>query len=463
MIKFTKAISPLIATILLVVVAVALISIVLTWGKGFTNDSLSETTDITKFKPSDVTSFLDIDKGLNGRFFVKYRPPTSFTQSITITHYSLLGLNRIPLEPNVTIAANTTQALDLGIVDETFDLVLYLDDNTIISRIGVKTENRAPSPTACPTGYVPIPGNFLYDTTNGSNMGFCVAKYEMKVDQNGDGIGDVNTDCNYSSSDFTWHNGTCPYTENNRTIVSSVEGYPLAYISQTQSQTACESLGSNYHLITNEEWMTIVRNLERVNENWTSGEVGTGSLKMGNTGSCTVGSACYAGPDPDYTGAPTTVDGTSDRSETSTAKLKLTNNQYIWDFSGNVWEWVDKNIDVSSVGSLPYYDISSTINPNGLWLYLEFSEGVTNYDINYITDYGSLNYKDFYSLNSVWNTNQGTGRVYTRYDYTSSTVRGFLRGGTWYHGSNAGSLALRLSSGPSHLSSGLGLRCAVVP
>lgn len=41
-----KAISPLIATILLVVVAVALIAIVLTWGKTFTQDSLAETTDI---------------------------------------------------------------------------------------------------------------------------------------------------------------------------------------------------------------------------------------------------------------------------------------------------------------------------------------------------------------------------------------------------------------------------------
>jgi len=41
-----KAISPLIATILLIVVAVALIAIVLTWGKSFTQDSLAETTDI---------------------------------------------------------------------------------------------------------------------------------------------------------------------------------------------------------------------------------------------------------------------------------------------------------------------------------------------------------------------------------------------------------------------------------
>jgi flagellin-like protein len=38
-----KAISPLIATILLIVVAVALIAIVLTWGKSFTTNNLADT------------------------------------------------------------------------------------------------------------------------------------------------------------------------------------------------------------------------------------------------------------------------------------------------------------------------------------------------------------------------------------------------------------------------------------
>jgi len=44
--KFKKAISPLIATILLIVVAVALIAIVVAWGKSFTTDSLSDATGV---------------------------------------------------------------------------------------------------------------------------------------------------------------------------------------------------------------------------------------------------------------------------------------------------------------------------------------------------------------------------------------------------------------------------------
>ncbi|MDD3178025.1 MAG: hypothetical protein PHR26_00740 [Candidatus ainarchaeum sp.] len=41
-----KGISPLIATVLLIVVAVALVAIVLNWGKSFTTNSLSETGNI---------------------------------------------------------------------------------------------------------------------------------------------------------------------------------------------------------------------------------------------------------------------------------------------------------------------------------------------------------------------------------------------------------------------------------
>ena len=58
LIKKRKAISPLIATILLIVVAVAIIVIVLSWGKAFTSDSFENTTNVTSFKTSDATHFV---------------------------------------------------------------------------------------------------------------------------------------------------------------------------------------------------------------------------------------------------------------------------------------------------------------------------------------------------------------------------------------------------------------------
>jgi len=461
-----KAISPLIATILLVVVAVALISIVLTWGKGFTNDSLSETTDITKFKPSDVTSFLDIKKGLNGRFFVKYRPPNSFTQSITITHYSLLGLNRIPLEPNVTIAANTTQALDLGIVDETFDLVLYLDNNTIISKIGVKTENRAPSTVDCPTGYIPVPGNFLYDTTNGNNMGFCVAKYEMKVDTNSDGIGDINTSCDYnrtnSPSYHVWYSMHEDCNVSQWDIVSTPEGYPITGIAQNyanyyDSKNACASLGSNYHLITNEERMTIARNLERVSENWSSGEIGTEDLYSGHNDNGP--SYALEADSNDDNGYYLTTQTSGPQRRT----LKLTNNQYIWDFSGNVREWVDKNI--TEVNQPDGYNMDDSNNDSG-YAWFDYSS-YTNDTNRYINPNNlrnsTLNYKDLFLIDSTYNANNGVGRIYTDSGSSDPDVMGFVAGGDWSNGSNAGILDLVLYGSPSYRSGNIGFRCSVVP
>jgi flagellin-like protein len=58
----SKAISPLISTILLVVVAVVLVTIVLTWGQNFANDSLSETTAITDNSCLDTVGSLYVSK-----------------------------------------------------------------------------------------------------------------------------------------------------------------------------------------------------------------------------------------------------------------------------------------------------------------------------------------------------------------------------------------------------------------
>ncbi len=69
-----KAISPLIATILLIVVAVALIAIVLTWGKSFTTDSLAETTDIidTSCSGAYINVFdCTVTSDYNAIFYVK--------------------------------------------------------------------------------------------------------------------------------------------------------------------------------------------------------------------------------------------------------------------------------------------------------------------------------------------------------------------------------------------------------
>jgi flagellin-like protein len=55
-----KAISPLIATILLVVVAVVLVTIVLSWSKTFSNESLDTVSDIVDNSCTDMIGSLNI-------------------------------------------------------------------------------------------------------------------------------------------------------------------------------------------------------------------------------------------------------------------------------------------------------------------------------------------------------------------------------------------------------------------
>ena len=445
-----KSISPLIATILLVVVAVALIAVVLTWGKTFTKESLDKTTDFADLKPSDAAFFLKVEDGLNGRFFAKFNPPTNTIKQITITGYSLLDTPRVPLDPPVTIKAYERLPLDLGIVHSPFDLVLYLDDDTIITKTGMKTTNR--QPRNCPEGFIPVPGNFLYDTTNDSSMGFCVAKYEMKVDQNGDGIGDSNTDCQ-DSSYGVWKNNKagCSYSDFN--LVSSPEGYPLTDIKQTESIAACESIGG--HLITNNEWMTLARNIEQVPSNWSSGTIGEGHIYSGHNDS------------KPYNALEASIDtngyaGTGQTSGPQRRTLTLTNGEVIWDLAGNVWEWTNDNIDMSVNRPKSFNENGDEITTDGYYNYsFKTSDpSVTDY-IKY-DDLGNttLKYKDLFLLTSGnYNVDNGIGRM----NLSTSTNRVFLRGGSWSSGSYSGLLALNLSSDSVRLSYHIGLRCAVVP
>ena len=121
---------------------------------------------------------------------------------------------------------------------------------------------------------------------------------------------------------------------------------------------ACEGLGTGYSLISNEEWMTIARSIESVPENWDSGIAGQGTLSRGysttsiggskpspstanclydnsygGSGSC---SATYTAPPvPDQWLYPDNA-----HLYKRTLKLSTTSSEVIWDFSGNIREWV---------------------------------------------------------------------------------------------------------------------------
>jgi hypothetical protein len=53
-------------------------------------------------------------------------------------------------------------------------------------------------------------------------------------------------------------------------ITSASIPEPIATVSQPQAIIACRSMGAGYHLITENEWMTVARNIEQVSNNWSS-------------------------------------------------------------------------------------------------------------------------------------------------------------------------------------------------
>ncbi|HMN11527.1 MAG TPA: hypothetical protein PKD55_04300 [Bellilinea sp.] len=288
----------------------------------------------------------------------------------------------------------------------------------------------ANSQVACPTGYIHIPGDPLYGTKD-----FCVMKYEAKVDDDGDGLGD--TTCQEGTYQTRPNNQAgCDVGAGGRTLVSSAQGYPLARINQTTSAAACEALGTGYHLITNNEWMTIARNIEKRASNWSTGAVGSGHLYRGHTDN-NPANALEAGSDSDgYTGTGNTSPSEQRRTHT------LSNGEVIWDLSGNVWEWTNNTITETNQ---PDSAASS-------WAWSQFSD---------LTSYGTLSYDQLAPSNPAWTSSQSVGRIYHCSNCSSTTLRGSRRGGGWNNSSDAGVFTLYLNYSPSGTNSLLGLRCAL--
>lgn len=143
--------------------------------------------------------------------------------------------------------------------------------------------------------WVLVPGNPLFGTSD-----FYVMKYEAK------NVGGV--------------------------AVSQADAGPWGSIDHPSAIAACAALGAGAHLLTIPEVQTINRNIEAQTANWADGIIGSlvsagGGLKRGNVG--ITDSASYNGNDPEY--------GTGRNTK---AKLVLSNNGELWDWSGNVWEWV---------------------------------------------------------------------------------------------------------------------------
>ena len=316
-------------------------------------------------------------------------------------------------------------------------------------------------------GYVWVPGNSIY---SGCEKGFFVAKYQMKASKKGFlGKGElVSSYPLMTQTHNTWY-----YTEDSSiTPVSSAEGSPITYISQTQSIALCSSIQANFrmikglencscHLITNNEWMTIARNIEQVTSNWSGAAIGSGYIYSGHNDN--VPAAALAADTNNNNGYYLTGQTTGNQRRT----LTLTNGEIIWDLSGNVWEWTNNTIQGKNQpdGYLNSTDAEYTGGFN--WEDYSKASGGTYYLKSSNLGNTTLKYNDLFLLSSSSYTAamNGIGRIYT---YSNSadvdtTVYGFLRGGGWGHVTSAGLLALLLHYVPGYTYCDVGFRCVVVP
>ncbi|MEX2405069.1 MAG: hypothetical protein WD579_00535 [Candidatus Paceibacterota bacterium] len=269
----------------------------------------------------------------------------------------------------------------------------------------------------CPTGYIWVPGS----AKHGTLPGFCVMKYEAK---NVSGV-----------------------------ATSQANSNPWVSITQTDARAQCEALGDEYHLISNAEWMTIADNVSKQTGNWADGVIGStvasgGGLLRGNIG--ITDSVSYDGSNPE-----------SGTGRNTKAELALSNAETIWDFSGNVWEWVDAYIIED--------DTAATGNGNdndGITMEMVKAGNVTTpnwFEYTAVTDYQG---HDLRPWDISWDSTYGIGKIYINpghaYDGVgyNSDYHAFRRGGGWDDADDAGVFTLYLSSSPSYTNSNFGFRCA---
>jgi len=328
----------------------------------------------------------------------------------------------------------------------------------------------SPAPNECPTWFISVPGNKTFN-----QPGFCVAKYEMKQ-----AIGDAGS--YYLSGAVYYSNGdqVSPYCTNStlcnstttrnftNPVTSKADGHPLVWLNQYNAIEACKAMWQGYHLITNNEWMTVARNIEQVTSNWSGNSVWSGYLYSGHNDNAPHNSLVAGADDNDgYFGTNDSAVSPWDSWYTNFTSnveqaykwqrrtLVLSNGNTIWDLAGNVYEHVNKasTIDGNSYSGATIWTSNACGGSN--WYSFTYNATTdTATQCNFSAN-PSYTYASIWPLTPNLNASNGVGHIYSY--STPSNV--FLRGWFWINGIHSGAFILDLSWAEGSSNLGVGFRC----
>jgi Tfp pilus assembly protein PilV len=343
-------------------------------------------------------------------YLQRYKPDStaSCTPSAPLSNQAIT----VATLTNVTISISITcsQINDINVAKETVTIKYGTPSKSITSTTVVNTK-----PISCPTGFIVVPGSSLYGTSN-----FCVMKYEAK-------------------------------NAGGNVAASTASGVPWAGIVQTNavasySKTVVGCTGC--HLITEAEWLTIAQNVASVASNWSSGTVGSGYIFSGHNDNSAVALAADSNDNNNYSGTgnsagdATTTNGMVGNSQRRT--LTLTNGEVIWDFAGNVSEWVDSYVRDGQPG----------ISGEAAYAWKQWTA---------VTFAGSLPINPSPAFSglpgaSTWTSANGIGQLWSYAGTTASNV--FCNGGSYSSTIYAGIYGTNMSYDASGMAADIGFRVA---
>jgi len=369
--------------------------------------------------------------------FPQANAASNLTNRFPLTKWNILGI-LLEQTTNNPVQYSWTWILDLSWSTTVYNTYLTntktLKYNWNQLRFSLLTlwDFKYKAPEKCPTWFIWAPWNAQFN-----QKWFCVAKYEMSY-------ADITT--NTWTSTWWWIDwNTIAYTWT-KIPVSMSWRLPIADIRQGEAISSCQSMWVWYHLITNNEWMSIARNIEQQPVNWSSWQVWSWYIYNWVSNNPTLW-CWWATPNNTKWLYPSLWRAWATKTWPwfwntlcdNKRKLTLSNGSIIWDLAWNVWEYVNKANTLDWVWYATWTNPVLWISNNLWWSW---------------TIVSSSNRALYWPLSSVFNSINWIWKVYR------STWTEFIRWASAFNDFYAGIFSLDLSWTAGIANMYVGFRCA---